>query len=76
MATKKPREWGNNAKHARDRSAEELQRILREARRLRDIVSRGQYTREELALISSVLIDSAQTGLRHLEGQGAETRPE
>ena len=76
MPTKRPREWGNNAKHARDRSAEELQRILREARRLRDIVSRGSFTREELALIAAQQIDAAQTALRHLEQVGAPTRPE
>jgi hypothetical protein len=73
---KKPREWGNNAANARDRSAEELIRILREARRLRDIVKRGTYTREELALIAAEQIDAAQTALRHLENQGAQTRPE
>lgn len=76
MPTKRPREWGNNASHARDRSAEELQRILREARRLKDIVQKGNFTREELALIAAAQIDAAQTALRHLEGQGAQTRPE
>lgn len=73
---RKPREWGNNAAYARDRSAEELQRILREAQRLRDIVRRGKYTREELAIIAAEQIDAAQTALRHLEGQGAQTRPD
>ena len=76
MPTKQPREWGNNAANARDRSAEELAVVLREARRLRDIVRRGTYTREELALIAATQIDAAQTALRHLEGQGAQTRPE
>lgn len=76
MPTKKPRPWGNNAANARDRSAEELVKILREARRLRDIVSKGSFTREELILIAANQIDSAQTALRHLESQDAQTRPE
>lgn len=71
-----PRPWGNNASHARDRSAEEAQRILKEARRLRDIVKRGTVTREELAIMSAELIDAAQLILRHLEGHDAPTRPD
>lgn len=75
MATK-PRDWPNNAKEARDRTAEELQRILREARRLHEITRKGAYTRVELSFIAGDLIDAAQTALRHLENQGAQTRPE
>jgi hypothetical protein len=41
-----------------------------------DIVKRGAYTREELVLIAAMQIDAAQTALRHLESQGAQTRPE
>jgi len=74
--TSRPRDWGNEAKFARDRTAEELVKILREGRRLKDIVKRGTFTREELALIAAELIDASQTGLRHLEGKDAPTRPD
>lgn len=72
----KARAWGNEAKEDRDAAAEQLQAVLKEGRRLRDIVRKGSFTRSELAFIAGAVIDHAQTGLRHLERQGAQTRPE
>lgn len=72
----KARPWGNEAKEDRDAAAERFQAILREGRRLQEIVRNGRFTRSELAYIAGAVIDHAQTGLRHLERQGAQTRPE
>ncbi len=74
MATRR-RPWPTAAAEARDRTAEELQLILAEARRLSRIVSEGTMTRAELLYIASRQIDASQTALRYLEQFGAQTRP-
>ena len=68
--------WPNNAAEARDRSAEELQRIVKHARRLASVANEGQITRVEVAYIASQILDASHTALRHLESQGAQTKPD
>jgi hypothetical protein len=68
-----PRPWPNVAKEARDRSAEEAQRIVHMLHPLMDdglvFTETDRLRREANAL------NSAQTILRLLEAQGAPTRP-
>ena len=68
-----PREWPNNAKEARDRSAEKLvenirllHSVVREFKQMPDI--------DKLQRISLAL-DNSQTAVRFLEEAGACTRP-
>lgn len=70
MATT-PREWPNNAKEARDRSAEEAQRGLHAIKPLID----KEVTETEKIRRLSIAMDSFQTILRLLENVGAQTKP-
>jgi hypothetical protein len=66
-----PREWPNNSKEARDRSAEEAAKALR-------IVSpllTEQMTREQEVIRIAIVINCLQTILRFLEREGAQTKP-
>ena len=69
--TDKPKPWPYNAAHARDRSAEEAQRIVQV---LEDAL---EFTNDPNVLrrIAKALA-SAHLILRHLEGQGARTVPD
>lgn len=68
--TDKPQPWPHNAAHARDRSAEEAQEIVKV---LEDAL---EFTNDPNVLrrIAKALA-SAHLILRHLEGQGARTVP-
>jgi len=70
----KRREWPNAAKESRDRAAEEMVA----ARRYLRCVLAGWFTedRAELLRRCGIALDHVNTGLRHLESVGAETRPE
>ena len=72
--TDAPRPWPNVAKEARDRSAEEAQRIVHQLQPLVDDERTFTET-ERLRRVSSAL-NAAEIILRLLEGQGAQTRPE
>lgn len=72
----KPREWPNNARHARDRAAEEA---LLAYRILKDISKRMKlnlYTKQGVMLDVLEAQDHIQAVLRHLESVGAPTLPE
>ena len=75
MATK-PREWPNNAKYARDRSAEELVASLRILQDLVERMKKGEFTRHGATIDVLDTITHLQTALRHLESVGAPTQPE
>lgn len=66
-----PRPWPNNAKEARDRSAEEACRGLRVLLPLLE----GNTTREDEIRRIAIAISSLQTIARLLESVGAQTRP-
>jgi hypothetical protein len=69
-----PRPWPNNAKHARDRAAEELAAARRDLSfALQNVFN---VDRSELIRRLGVALDHCDTALRHLESVGAETRPE
>jgi hypothetical protein len=68
-----PRAWGNNAKEARDRTAEELQRIVA---LLTPLAENPNTTRDDLLRRIYESLISAHTALRFLEGVGAQTRPD
>ena len=72
--TDAPRPWPNVAKEARDRSAEEAQRIVHQLQPLVDD-ERPFTETDRLRRVSSAL-NAAEIILRLLEGQGAQTRPE
>lgn len=72
----KPREWGNNAVHARDRSAEEIVTALRPAERTLSRVERGEFTRTGIERDLLRVIRHLNTALRHLESVGAPTLPD
>lgn len=68
----RPRDWPNNAKEARDRSAEEAVRGLRAIKPLLD----GKEVAElEKVRRIAIAVDAFQTILRILEKEGAQTRP-
>jgi len=67
----KPRPWPNNAKEARDRSAEEASRALRVIEPLLE----KEVTETERIRRLAIVIHSLQTILRLLESVGAQTRP-
>jgi hypothetical protein len=66
------REWANNAKEARDRSAEEACKAIR---LLEPILERSDMTREELLLRVAKALNASQTIARLLEKVGAQTQP-
>ncbi|MBE2200504.1 MAG: hypothetical protein IAE79_17950 [Anaerolinea sp.] len=72
----KPREWGNGARHARDRAAEEVVTALRQAERTLDRVERGEFTRAGVERDLLRLIRHLNTAARHLESVGAPTLPD
>jgi transcription initiation factor IIE alpha subunit len=67
----KARQWPNNAKEARDRSAEEAIRALRAIEPLLE----KEVTETEKIRRLAIAVNSLQTILRLLEGAGAQTRP-
>jgi hypothetical protein len=67
----KARQWPNNAKEARDRSAEEAARALRAIEPLLE----KEVTETEKIRRLAIAVNSLQTILRLLEGAGAQTRP-
>ena len=69
--TTKPRDWGNNAKEARDRSAEEAVTGLRALSPL----LQEQYTETERLRRVAIAINAFQMILRFLEREGAQTKP-
>ena len=70
----RPRPWPNVAKEARDRSAEEAQRIVK---LLGPLVEDGRtFTETDRLRRAASALNAAQTILRLLEAQGAQTRPE
>ena len=70
------RPWPNNARHARDRAAEEMASLLNEAGKLQERVSRGEFTRVGLEVSILQIQKRALVALRHLEKAGAATVPE
>lgn len=74
MTNRRP--WPNEARHDRDEAAERLNYIIRNARALRKLVTKGQFTREDILYFTSLILDDAQTGVRYLERQGAQTIPQ
>ena len=69
-----PRPWPNVAKEARDRSAEEAQRIVKQLGPLVD--DERSFTESERLRREAQALNAAQIILRLLEAQGAQTRPE
>ena len=67
----RPRQWPNNAKEARDRSAEEAIRALRAIEPLLE----KEVTETERIRRLALAIHALQTILRLLEREGAQTRP-
>lgn len=72
----KARDWPNNARHARDRAAEETNAALAQSERLYNRVRRGEFTRNGLELDLLEINKRLTTAMRHLEKVGAETEPE
>ena len=72
-----PKQWPThgNAVDARDRTAECLTEILKEAERLVEAVGNGEFTRAELLYIGARVQKYSSIGLRLLERQGAPTQP-
>ena len=69
----KPRDWGNNAKDARDRSAE---LAARAARMLKPLLDDQPKTEIERLRRISIALTCTLDILRILEATGACTRPE
>ena len=69
--TDKPLPWPYGAREARDRSAEEAQRIVNLLNELLDSSNDVEVIRR----VAKALV-SAHKILRHLEGQGAQTKPD
>lgn len=70
------REWPNNMRLHRDRSAEELNEAIQTLDRLMARVGRGEFTRTGLERDLLNISRHMQIAIRHLEAAGAETRPE
>ncbi len=68
--------WPNNAAHARDRAAEEINDSIQQINKLLLKVDRGKFTREELEINLLRLHLRLQTAVRHLEAVGAKTKPD
>lgn len=68
----KPREWGNNVKEARDRSAE---LAARASRMLKPLLDDRQPTEIERLRRISIALTCVLDILRILEASGACTRP-
>jgi hypothetical protein len=68
-----PRPWPNNAKEARDRSAEEAQAGIRALGPL--VEGRRMTETEQLRRVARAMM-AFQSIARHMESQGAPTRPE
>ena len=66
-----PRVWPNNARAARDRSAEEANRVITA---LQPIVN-NQLPAEEVVRRIAIALNATHTIARLLESQGAPTRP-
>ena len=67
----RPRQWPNNAKEARDRSAEEAIRALKAIEPLLE----KEVTETEKVRRIAIAVNCLQTILRLLEREGAQTRP-
>ena len=70
IMTNKPKPWPYQAAEARDRSAEEAQRVVNQAGEALEMTN-------DAAVLKKLgkILQSANTILRLLEGQGAKTRP-
>ena len=71
----KARAWPNNAKNARDRSAEEIQMSIMKLEKLIARVGKGEFTRVGLERDLYELLKHNMVAIRHLESVGAATRP-
>jgi hypothetical protein len=69
----KPREWGNDAREMRDRSAEEVVRAISLLSPLMEI--ERQMTKEEVIRRVSQSLVSLHLAARLLESAGAPTKP-
>ena len=69
----KPREWPYKAGEARDRAAEEAAKIVR---LLTPVIEGAPMSEADRIRREAMALISAQSILRHLEAQGAPTRPE
>ncbi len=69
--TDKPKPWPHQAAEARDRSAEEAQVIVKQAEDSLEMTN-------DPSLLKKIgrILASANTILRHMESQGAKTRPQ
>lgn len=67
----KAREWGNSAREARDRAAEEAAKGIRA---LAPMLEREMTETEKIRRIA-IGVSSLQTIARLMESQGAQTRP-
>ena len=67
----KPREWPNNAREARDRSAEEAQAIINALTPL--VEGRRDFTETERLRRDATALNAAQKIARLLEKVGAQT---
>jgi hypothetical protein len=65
-----PRPWPNEAKEARDRSAEEIAASIRDLQPVLD----GKFPENYQLLVARAIVHN-QAALRHLEAVGAPTRP-
>lgn len=69
--TDKPKPWPLNAAEARDRSAEEAQSITRQAGEALEMTNDPGVLKKLGRILAS-----ANIILRHMESQGAKTRPQ
>lgn len=72
---RRARPWPNHAKEARDRSAEQSVRGLNALRPLFD-KPLTDFTATEIIWRVGIALDALNTIARHLESQGAQTRPQ
>ncbi len=72
----KAREWPNNARHARDRAAEEINVAIRVLDGLMYRIERGEFTRSGLERDLLRIQRHNSIAIRHLESVGAQTLPD
>ena len=78
----KPRDWPNRARNARDRSAEELQSVVRTLKFVVEFIDserRPRLDQTETAIVGfkcAHALARAQLALRHLESMDAPTVPD
>jgi hypothetical protein len=72
----KPRTWPNEARHNRDRAAEEVAAAIHTAEDLLKRVECGEFTRHGLERDLLDILRRNLKAIRHLESAGAQTRPD